>query len=74
MTRLALEIGGLVFAILIVLAASRGLSTIAPGVASALRLVVHPAVLGGIVLGGLVLRSRARRPNTEAPREPRSGS
>ncbi|MGE0145086.1 MAG: hypothetical protein AB7I19_05355 [Planctomycetota bacterium] len=60
--RLLAEIGGLVLVLAVLLAASRGLSTVAPPLAGALRALAHPAVLVTVVGLGLLLRLWPRRP------------
>lgn len=60
--RLLAELGGLALFLAVLLAASRGLATVAPPLAGALRALAHPAVLVTVVGLGLLLRLWPRRP------------
>ena len=72
--KLAIDVVLLSLAILVVLGISRGLSTVAPGLSAALRLLLHPLTLVVIAVGCLILRVRTTRPNSASLRPPRRSS
>ncbi len=72
--KIAIDVFLLSLAILVVLGISRGLSTVAPGLSAALRLLLHPLTLVAIAVGCLLLRVRTTRPNSASLRPPRRSS